>query len=102
MGSHSGDKRYSNLFALLLALWVAMALLPSLGNAQRTPQKLSAQDIIDLLTADTSSDDVAKTAKDEGISFQVTASVEKKIRDVGGTDDLIQNPAVDRARARAP
>jgi hypothetical protein len=90
MGSHSGDKRYSSLFALLLALWVAMALLPSLGNAQRAPQKLSVQDIIDLLTADTSSDDVAKTAKDEGISFQVTASVEKKIRDVGGTDDLIK------------
>jgi len=90
MGLHSGDKRYPSRFALLLAVWVAMALLPSLGNAQRAPQKLSAQDIIDLLTNDTSSDDVAKEARDEGISFQVTSSVEKKIRDVGGTDELIK------------
>lgn len=90
MGSQSGDKRNSNLLALLLALMVAIALLPSLGSAQKAHQKLSSQDIIDLLTNDMSSDDVVKAAQAEGISFQVTPSVEKKIRDVGGTDDLIR------------
>ena len=67
MGLHSGDKRCSNLLALLLALAVAMALPPSLGNAQKAHSKLTSQDIVDLLTADTSSDDVAKTAQEEGI-----------------------------------
>ena len=91
MGSHLlEDKRYSSLLALLLALMVAMALLPSPGNAQKSNQKLTAQDVIDLLTKDTSSDDVATTAQEAGISFQVTPSVEKRIRDVGGTDNLIR------------
>jgi hypothetical protein len=89
MGSHSGGKRISNLLVLLV-LTAAIALLPSLGNAQKAHQKLTSQDVIDLLTNDTSSDDVVKAAQAEGISFQVTPSVEKKIRDVGGTDDLIR------------
>ena len=57
---------------------------------KRAPKKLTAQDVIDLLTGDVPSDQVADEARKEGISFQVTGAVEKQIRDAGGTDDLIR------------
>ncbi len=90
MGPHPGGKRIPRILALLLVLIAAIALIPSLGNAQKAAKKLTKQDIIDLLTGDVSSDDVAQEARKSGISFQVTASVAKEIRDAGGTDDLIR------------
>ena len=89
MQSHPGGKRIPRILALLLALMAAIALFPSLGNAQKAPKKLTKQDVIDLLTGDVSSSDVADQARKSGISFQVTAAVAKEIRDAGGTDDLI-------------
>jgi hypothetical protein len=90
MGLNAGGKRTSKPLALLLALIAAMVLIPSLGNAQKAAKKLSKQDVIDLLTGDVSSDEVAQEARKSGIAFQVTASAEKEIRDAGGTDDLIR------------
>jgi hypothetical protein len=78
------------MLALLLALIAVVALSPSLGNAQKPVKKLAKQDILDLLVGDVSSDDVAQLAQKSGISFQVTASVEKDIRGAGGTDNLIR------------
>lgn len=89
MDSYSGGKRISKTLPLLLALMAAVALIPSLGNAQKTAKKLAKQDVIDLLTGDVPSDQVAQEARKAGISFQVTASVAKEIRDAGGTEDLI-------------
>lgn len=90
MGSNLEVKRILKTLALLLALVAAIALIPSLGTAQKAVKKLALQDIIDLLTGDVPSDQVAQEAEKAGISFQVTASVAKQIRDAGGTDDLIR------------
>jgi hypothetical protein len=89
MCSHSGVRRIPKSLTLLLALLAAIALLASLGNAQKAAKKLTKQDVIDLLTGDVPSDQVAQEARKAGISFQVTASVEKEIRDAGGSDNLI-------------
>ncbi len=90
MDSHAGGKRIAKPLALLLALIAAIALIPTFGNAQKALKKLTKQDVIDLLTGDVSSDDVAQEARKSGIAFQVTASVEKEIHDAGGTDELIR------------
>ena len=90
MCSQPGARCIPKAIALLLALIAAVALFPSLGNAQRAAKKLSKQDVIDLLTGDVPSDQVAEEARKSGISFQVTAAVAKEIHDAGGTDDLIR------------
>jgi len=90
MGSYSGGQGIPKKIALLLVLAAALALLPAPGNAQRVPKKLTKQDVIDLLTGDVPSDQVAEEARKVGISFQITASVAKDIRDAGGTEDLIR------------
>jgi hypothetical protein len=90
MGSYAGGKCIAKTLALLLALMAAIAFIPTPGNAQKAAKKLSKQDVIDLLTGDVSSDDVAQEARKSGISFQLTAAVEKEIHDAGGTDDLIR------------
>ncbi len=77
------------LMLLVLGAGIA-ALIPSRATAQKGPKKLSKQDVIDLLTGDVPSDQVATEARKAGISFQVTPAVEKDIRDAGGTDDLIR------------
>lgn len=90
MCSHSGDHRILKTLALLLALAAVIAFAPSVGTAQRSDRKLTVQNIIDLLTGDVSSDEVAQEARKAGISFQVTPDVVRQIHGVGGTDDLIQ------------
>lgn len=90
MCSQPGARCIPKAIALLLALIAAVALFPSLGNAQRAAKKLSKQDVIDLLTGDVPSDQVAEEARKSGISFQVTVAVAKEIHDAGGTDDLIR------------
>jgi hypothetical protein len=67
-------------------LIVAVVLLPSLAKGVN---KISKQDIIDLLTGDVSSQEIAAAARKSGISFQITPDVEKEIRAAGGTEDLI-------------
>ncbi|HXW14145.1 MAG TPA: PDZ domain-containing protein, partial [Terriglobia bacterium] len=90
MGSNLEAKRILTTLALSLALIAAITLNPSVGTAQKAARKLTEQDIIDLLTGDVPSDQVAQEAQKAGISFQVTAAVAKQIRDAGGTDDLIR------------
>jgi len=110
MGSHSGGRCILRTLALLLALIAAIGIIPSLGNAQKAAKKLTKQDVIDLLTGDVPSDQVAQEARKAGISFAVTASVEKEIHDAGGTDELIRvlrtleprAPAAPAAPAVAP
>lgn len=89
-GSNSELKRFPEILALLLALIAAIALTPSPGTAQKAAPKLAVQDVIALLTGDVPSEQVALEAEKAGISFQVTSSVAKQIRDAGGTDDLIR------------
>ena len=89
MDSCSRGKRIPKILALLVALTATVAFLPSIGNAQKAAKKLAKQDVIDLLTGDVPSDQVAQEARKSGISFQVTASVAKEIRDAGGTEDLV-------------
>ena len=74
------------IFAAVLLI-VAMVLLPSLA---KDANKLTKQDIIDLLTGDVPSEDVATAARKSGISFPVTPDVEREIRAAGGTEDLIR------------
>jgi hypothetical protein len=90
MGLLSGAKCIFKAFGLLLALAAVVAYIPSLGNAQKPGRKLSKDDVIGLLSSGVASADVVDAARKSGISFQVTASVEKEIRDAGGTDDLIR------------
>jgi len=90
MHLRSGGKCTLRILASLLALVAAIAFHPSLGTAQNGSKKLSKQDVIDFLTGDVSSADVAQEARKDGISFQVTPAVESEIRAAGGTDDLIQ------------
>ncbi|MFZ0961555.1 MAG: PEGA domain-containing protein [Terriglobia bacterium] len=90
MSLHPRGERTPKILALLLVLIAAIAFIPSIANAQKAPKKLTKQDIIDLLTGDVSSGDVAQEARKSGISFQVTASVTNDIRAAGGTDELIR------------
>jgi len=89
MCSHSGVWRIPKTL-VLLALVAAIVLVPSVGTGQKADKKLKEQDVIDLLTGDVPSDQVAEEARKSGISFPVTASVEKDIRGAGGTDELIR------------
>jgi len=90
MGLDLEVKRILKTLALILVLIAAIVLIPSHGISQKAFKKLTVQDVIDLLTGDVPSDQVAQEAEKAGISFQVTPSVAKQIRDAGGTDDLIR------------
>lgn len=72
------------LAAVLLI--VTVVLLPSLGTGGN---KLSKQDILDLLNGDAPSEEIAAAARKSGISFRVTPEVEREIRAARGTEDLI-------------
>ena len=60
MSLHPRGERTPKILALLLVLIAAIAFIPSIANAQKAPKKLTKQDIIDLLTGDVSSGDVAQ------------------------------------------
>jgi len=90
MRSQSERSLAATISVVLLVAIAAVAFLPSFGNAQKPVKKLTKQDVIDLLTGDVPSDQVAEEARKSGISFPVTSSVAKEIRDVGGTEQLIQ------------
>jgi len=102
MCSHSGDNRILKTLALVLALTAVFAFAPSFVTAQNAGRKLSVQDIVNLLTGDVPSDEVAKEARKAGISFQVTPAVAKQIKDAGGTDALIQELREFAPRGAAP
>ena len=89
MGSYSGRRLILRPLALVLILFAAVVFLPLFGRAQ-SPRKLTKQDVIDLLTGDVPSDEVAREAQKSGITFQLTAAVAKEIRDAGGTDALVR------------
>jgi hypothetical protein len=88
MRLHPGAKHFCRIFGLLLVLVAVIAFNPTVGNSQK--KKLSKQDVMDLLTGDVSSEQVADEARKSGISFQVTSAVENDIRGAGGTDELIR------------
>src|ERR1017187_8144163 len=89
MGSHSGCRLILRPRALVLVVFAAAVFLPLFGPAQSS-RKLTEQNVIDLLTGDVPSDEVAREAQKSGITFQVTAAVAKEIRDAGGTDALVR------------
>lgn len=82
-------RRISEVRGVLLVLLAVIAFLPFLTHAQNTAKKLTKQDVIDLLTGDVPSDQVASEARKAGISFRVTAAVANEIKAAGGTDELI-------------
>lgn len=90
MGTPIRTERICKSLAVILIAIVAIALFPSPATSQRSSKKLSKDDIVNLLTGDVPSDEVAQEARKAGISFQVTPAAEKDIRAVGGTDDLIR------------
>jgi hypothetical protein len=90
MDSGSAGKRIPRLLALLLVLVALVAAVGSSANAQKPPKKLSKQDIINLLTGDVPGEEVAQEARKSGISFELTPSAIKDIRDAGGSDELIR------------
>jgi hypothetical protein len=102
MGSESGGKRNQRVLALLLAFAAAVAFTSTFGHAQKALKKMSKQDVIDLLTGDVSSDDVAQEARKSGISFDVTAAAAKEIHDAGGSNDLIRVLRTLQPHAAAP
>jgi hypothetical protein len=104
MNLYSRGKCGSKALAIMLAFAAAIALTSAVGNAQKASKKLSEQNVIDLLTGDVSSADVATEARKDGISFQVTATAEKDIRAAGGTDELVRvlKSLAPRAPAPAP
>ena len=89
MGLRSRRKYVQRILVLLLASIPVIVFSPC-SKAQKDSKKLTKQDVIDLLTQDATNEDVASAARDAGISFQVTASVEKEIRAAGGKDNLIR------------
>ncbi len=108
---HSVEHRILKTFAVLLAFAAVLAFAPT-GGSTPSSGKLSVQDVVGLLTGDVPSDQVAAEAEKDGISFQVTPSVEKQIRGAGGTDALIEelrnlaprssNPAAPAPRPNSP
>jgi hypothetical protein len=100
MRTHADHHRILKTLALLAAL--TALLIPSFGPAQKGRKPLSADEIVNLLTGDVPSSDVAQEAQDAGISFQVTADVAKRIRDAGGTESLINTLRSLAPRGTAP
>ena len=82
--------RILNVLALLVALAAAVGLLSWPGIAQKAGQPRTEKDVVSMLEQGISSDDTAQDVQKYGITFQVTASVEKEIRNSGGTDNLIR------------
>ena len=83
----SVGKNCTRKISAAVLLILAMALVPSLAKGAN---KLTKQDIIDLLTGDVPSERIAAVARESGISFQVTPDVEREIRAARGTEDLIR------------
>jgi hypothetical protein len=83
-------KLIHKVLAILVILIGVMALCPRSAHSQGTAKRLSKQDVLDLLTGDVPSERVAAIAKEKGISFEMTGTVERDIRAAGGSDDLIR------------
>ncbi len=76
---------------LLLTALAVLSLNLAIGAPRPAGPKLTLQNVLDLLTGDVSSSDVAAEAEKDGISFQVTDSVAQQIKGAGGTDALIDD-----------
>jgi len=79
---------------IILAVWAIVLILPLTGSAAgvRAPQKansLRQQEVMELLQSGMASRQVCKTIDDRGIDFDLTLSVERRVRQAGGTDDVV-------------
>lgn len=77
------------LFMSVLTTLALLLILPAAPPQQHT-KPLSENDIIDLLKRQVSSQSIEETARGAGISFEMTAEVEKELREAGATDSLIK------------
>jgi hypothetical protein len=90
-GPHTEKQMPRSLrISLLSILFLSVALLPSLAQGQKKPEPLTEVAIINLLQGGVSPERVRELARERGISFQVTPSVERDLRDGGATGPLIQ------------
>jgi PDZ domain/PEGA domain len=80
---------FPRCFIVIVAVLSAL-LSVQIFAAQESHKPLGEKEVIDLLTNDVPPPRVAELAEQFGISFQVTSSVELKLKGAGATDDLIE------------
>lgn len=62
---------------------------PLNARPQNTPHRLSKEDVVKLLSGQVAPHRVAQRAHEQGIDFELTTEVEKELRQLGATDELI-------------
>jgi hypothetical protein len=87
--------RFAALSAIYVVIWF-MAPAPTFSAQKGKP--LNEQEVIELLVGGVPSGRVAEIVDDRGIEFEFTAQSEQKIRDAGGSDDVVS--ALKRASQR--
>ncbi len=76
------------IFAAILLLGVA--LMAAGTEDQKKPQPLTEGEVIRLLLGGVAPERVEELARERGVSFEVTAAVERDLRDAGATDALLE------------
>lgn len=76
------------LFLSCLSCFVVLALCAAAERESSEP--LGKDDVVNLLKREVSSQRIEETARQAGISFEMTAEVEKELREAGATDGLIK------------
>lgn len=76
---------------LLPILFISVALLTSVAQEQKKREPLTEGEIIRLLQGGVPADRIQSLAQEFGISFEVTAAVERDLRDAGAPERLIQS-----------
>jgi hypothetical protein len=74
-----------------LVLVSCVTALSSSGLAQNLRKPLSEREVIHLVENHVPPDHIADIARLYRLSFQITPEIEKKLREVGGTEDLVNN-----------
>lgn len=75
---------------ILSFLFLGVVLLALPGQDQKKREPLTEGEIIRLLQGKVPPERVESLARDRGLSFQMTAAVERDLRDAGATDGLLQ------------
>ncbi len=86
--------------ALAASLFFSVSLIPQARDGQKSRKPASKSDIIGLLEAGVSSQEVEGVVKQYGVSFDLTRQTETELRQAGATDDLLR--AIRAARPSGP
>ena len=82
--------RFSVRTTILSLLFLGVALLALPGQDQEKREPLTEGEIIRLLQGKVPPERVESLARDRGVSFEMTAAVERDLRAAGATDELLQ------------